>query len=57
MLTLAFSEWSDLRAWIDTIVRQTSVFEALMLGVVTVLLPALPVAACFWPGRNDARPC
>ena len=57
MLTLAFSEWSDLRAWIDAVLLRASVLDLLILGSVTLLLPALPVVACFWPGRDDARTC
>ena len=57
MLTLAFSEWSDLRAWLHAVMLGTSVFEALALASVAILLPALPVVACFWPRRHDARTC
>jgi len=57
MLTIAFSKWSDLRAWLHTVLLRTSVLEALMLGAVALLLPALPVLACFWPRRDDARTC
>ena len=57
MLTIAFSKWSDVGAWLHTVLLRTSVLEALMLGAVALLLPALPVLACFWPRRDDARTC
>lgn len=51
-LTLAFARWSDLRAWVDTVLLRTSVLEAVMLVSFALLVPALPVLACFWPARH-----
>ena len=51
-LTLAFGSWADVGRWLNGVFVGTSLVQALLLVAMALLLPALPVLACFWPARH-----
>jgi hypothetical protein len=51
-LTLAFGSWADVGDWLHGVFVGTSVAQALLLVSMALLIPALPVLACFWPARD-----
>lgn len=51
-LTLAFGSWADVGQWFNTVFIRTSVPSAILMIALALLVPALPVLACFWPARD-----
>ena len=51
-LTLAFGSWADVGHWLNSVFFGTSMLQALLLISMALLIPALPVLACFWPARH-----
>ena len=51
-LTLAFGSWADVGHWLQNVFFGTSAAQAVLLVSMALLIPALPVLACFWPARD-----
>ena len=44
--------WADVGHWLNSVFFGTSMLQALLLISMALLIPALPVLACFWPARH-----